>query len=346
MYKKSLSDKSQNVMKSAGQMLREKREELAVTPREVADAIKVREKYVTALEADDYSVFSSPVYLKGFLKNYAKFLGMNPDNVVAIYRRDSLEKRQQNMSVNETELAKKAFVLTPQMVISVLVVIFIVGVLGYFINQFYQLNRPPELTVTSPKDGATIQENMVTVKGDTVPDADLTVNGEAVKVNSEGKFETTVALEDGENTIVVKSRDSSNIGGEATVKIQVFYEKPGSPTTETPGETPAEQPTEEPEEKPPVASDGLKASVEISPENAWIELIIDGKKELARIVQAGEKVEVTGEETIEIVTGKMSSTKFTVNGVLQSFEGQSGVGRLECVLDKTEDAGFKCDLPE
>lgn len=322
-------------MKSAGQILKEHREERGISTKEAAEAIKVREKYVTALEANDYSPFASPVYLKGFLKNYAKFLGMNPDHVVAIYRRDAEGVKNQDMTVGERGLGKKAFVLSPGMVISVFVIIFVVGILGYLVNQFYQIQQPPELKVSAPKDGATVQEEMVTVKGETVPDADLTVNGEAVKVESNGKFETTLVLEEGENTIVIKAKDSSNIGGEAEEKVQIFYEKivAETPSTETPPK----------EESPPLVKGEIKATVEISPENAWIELTVDGKKEVARIVQVGEKVEVTGKESISIVTGKMSSTKFSINGILQSFAGQSGVGRLECVVDKDEENGFKCE---
>lgn len=72
---------------------------------------------------------------------------------------------------------------------------------------------PPELSVTSPADKLITNKSSVSVAG-TTNDATsspvtLTVNGENVTAYDDGTFSTTVALEDGENTITVTATDGA-----------------------------------------------------------------------------------------------------------------------------------------
>lgn len=71
---------------------------------------------------------------------------------------------------------------------------------------------PPTLTLTSPEDGLYTNESELVVSGvtnDATSDVSVTVNGEAVTVNADGSFSTTVALTEGENVITVIATDSA-----------------------------------------------------------------------------------------------------------------------------------------
>lgn len=63
---------------SVGNLLRAKREELGQTPEEVAEAIKLRARQILAMEADDFQSLGSTPHVKGFLRNYARHLGLDP----------------------------------------------------------------------------------------------------------------------------------------------------------------------------------------------------------------------------------------------------------------------------
>jgi len=78
---------------------------------------------------------------------------------------------------------------------------------------------PPELLVTSPKDGARTVEAVIDVVGGTEPGASLTVDGEPVVVDAAGGFRTRVRLEMGENTISVLAKD--RFGNAANMSIAV-----------------------------------------------------------------------------------------------------------------------------
>ncbi len=52
---------------------------------EVADALHIKPVFLQALEDEDYSVLPGPAYITGFLRNYAAYLGLHPDDVVQEY---------------------------------------------------------------------------------------------------------------------------------------------------------------------------------------------------------------------------------------------------------------------
>ena len=60
-----------------GQRLKKAREYRNLTLEKVADATHIRTVYLRALEADDFSAMPSPVQARGFLRNYAEYLGFD-----------------------------------------------------------------------------------------------------------------------------------------------------------------------------------------------------------------------------------------------------------------------------
>lgn len=45
----------------------------------------VSRRYLNALETEDFSVFPAPVYARGFLRTYSRYLGLNPDDVLRAF---------------------------------------------------------------------------------------------------------------------------------------------------------------------------------------------------------------------------------------------------------------------
>ena len=68
-----------------GFILREKREKLGLTLEEVEKATRIRAKFLSALEDDDYAAMPSTAQARGFLNLYAQFLSLNADQVMAAY---------------------------------------------------------------------------------------------------------------------------------------------------------------------------------------------------------------------------------------------------------------------
>jgi cytoskeletal protein RodZ len=70
-------------MAALGEQLSAARTKLGLTPAEVAARLRIRTSFVEALERERWAAVGAPVYVRGFLRNYARLLGLDPDEVVA-----------------------------------------------------------------------------------------------------------------------------------------------------------------------------------------------------------------------------------------------------------------------
>lgn len=73
-------------MGELGEILRQAREDKGLSLAQVEEATKIRSTYLQALEEDDFERLPAPVYVRGFLKNYAKFLGLDAEQILALYQ--------------------------------------------------------------------------------------------------------------------------------------------------------------------------------------------------------------------------------------------------------------------
>jgi len=70
---------------SIGEVLQRAREDMGATLEDVEKETKIRRKYIIALEKDNFDVLPGRVYVRGFLRNYARFLGMDGEALVNQY---------------------------------------------------------------------------------------------------------------------------------------------------------------------------------------------------------------------------------------------------------------------
>lgn len=72
-------------MESVGQYLRQQREAKAMSIEEVARATRVPMSSVERLESDQFDELPGEVFVRGFMKSYARAVGIDPDDVLARY---------------------------------------------------------------------------------------------------------------------------------------------------------------------------------------------------------------------------------------------------------------------
>jgi cytoskeletal protein RodZ len=66
-------------------MLRDARQARGVSLQEAERETKIRAKYLGALEDDNFTGLPGPVYVRGFLRNYAHYLGLDVKEVIELY---------------------------------------------------------------------------------------------------------------------------------------------------------------------------------------------------------------------------------------------------------------------
>ena len=71
-------------MSELGDQLRAARDQKELTVEQVAEATKIPLNYLYALEEDSFDVFTSDLHARGFLRNYASFLELDPEEAVSM----------------------------------------------------------------------------------------------------------------------------------------------------------------------------------------------------------------------------------------------------------------------
>jgi cytoskeletal protein RodZ len=72
-------------MGELGNTLSRARRARAITLEDVERDTHVSRRYLQALENEDFSIFPAPVYARGFLRTYSRYLGLNPDELLRIF---------------------------------------------------------------------------------------------------------------------------------------------------------------------------------------------------------------------------------------------------------------------
>lgn len=79
---------------SPGQLLKTAREQAEISLHEVADSLHLMPRQIDALERDDFAQFSGEVFCRGYIKSYAKLLGVNAEKVMSSYQQHCPQPEQ------------------------------------------------------------------------------------------------------------------------------------------------------------------------------------------------------------------------------------------------------------
>lgn len=69
-------------LQSLGAIMRDRRESAGIPLSEVEHATRIRQKYLAAIEADEWHLLPGEVVGRGFLRNYAYYLNLDPNQMI------------------------------------------------------------------------------------------------------------------------------------------------------------------------------------------------------------------------------------------------------------------------
>jgi len=188
-------------MISVGEILKKAREEQKIPLTTIEKQIKIREKFLKAVEANDWNIFTSTIYIKGVIKNYSNFLGLDAKKMLAFFRRDYEKKEEVRF---KRRLSSQSF--KPETKKTITIAFFII-ILLFFIYFSYQLKTylsPPEAIIVGPKSTIFTKEKKIQVIIKTEKEALVTIMGERIYQNKDGLFEYDLPLHQGVNDLVVE----------------------------------------------------------------------------------------------------------------------------------------------
>ncbi|MEI7744037.1 MAG: helix-turn-helix domain-containing protein [Chloroflexota bacterium] len=181
---------------------------------------KIRSRYLAALEQGDYAELPGAVYTKGFLRNYALYLGLDPEDVIRQWRRergDEAVPAEPVLSVPKALAAPRpGLTFSPVVIIAALLTIVIGLFAVYFGVQLVRFAKPPTLAVSDPAQAVLdlgSDATTYTFRGTSIPGATISVKDAAKEqpyretADSGGRWTVAVDLRRGKNQFDVSAID-------------------------------------------------------------------------------------------------------------------------------------------
>lgn len=195
-------------MKTAGELLQESRLKQKKTISEIALLIKIKPEYLRAIEKNAYHKLPSATFTKGFLRKYASQIGVNPDTVIAMFRRDFIEddKGQIIPKGLVDPVGKKRQSFPINVVIGIIATTTFLSFFGWQLYNYFSL---PKLEILQPVDGETYTAK-ITVKGKTSPDNTVEINNQKVVVGPGGEFSLDLIFTAGTHAVVIEAVNRQN----------------------------------------------------------------------------------------------------------------------------------------
>jgi cytoskeletal protein RodZ len=220
------------------QRLVEARERKGVDLLRAERETKIRARYLAALEAGDYADLPGAVYTKGFLRNYALYLGLDPEDVTRQWKRErgdlSIPAEPVLNVPRPIEAPRQGVSISPVLVVAGLLVVLIAAFGVYIGVQLLRYAKPPTIAVTDPAqavvsvaDGTT----SYTLRGTSIAGASITITDPGLeqpyRVNADdtGHWTADVQLRRGRNELDVNAVDPQT-GKTSDTTVKLFITVP------------------------------------------------------------------------------------------------------------------------
>ena len=240
------------VRSAVGEKLREAREIRGVDLFRVERDTKIRSKYLAALEDGDFAELPGDVYARGFLRNYATYLGLDADEMEEEWR----EEAGQAQPVTPTIVGpmpmtvRRRIVFQQTHVVAGIVAIIVLVVAAYFGFQLTRYLSYPSLAVASAGPSPIvvgIGATTYVLKGTATDGATILIswNGEnptIVLADDAGNWTYTAPLGSGSNQFDITAKNVDTSHASQTTRLVVIVPMP-TPTPVVPEvafETPAD----------------------------------------------------------------------------------------------------------
>jgi cytoskeletal protein RodZ len=126
-----------------GEKLRQAREERGFTLSEVAEQTRISSLYLESIENDDYKILPGGIFNKGFVKSFAKFVGVNEQEALADYTKmiSLSELDTDDLKVYRPEVLtddRSGASMAPTIIIAIIILALMTGGILFLLNYLRQ----------------------------------------------------------------------------------------------------------------------------------------------------------------------------------------------------------------
>jgi cytoskeletal protein RodZ len=210
-----------------GELLLAARERKGVDLYRAERDTKIRAKFLAALEHGDFRDLPGAVYTKGFLRNYAIYLGLDPEAVLARWKSEVGEARRQEPTIVVPRLeAPRGLTITRGIIVTVVLAIGVVAFAGYIGLQIARFQQPPALLVDQPAvSQVTAESTLISGRGDPGTSIAIVAAGQSaiapLTVPADGVWQLVVQLKKGRNDFTITATDPATQRGSTPVHLIV-----------------------------------------------------------------------------------------------------------------------------
>lgn len=214
-----------------GEVLKTARERKGVDLARAERETKIRARHLAALEAGDFDDLPASVYTKGFLRNYSTYLGLDAEEMLSRWRRESDQPRHSEpvkvmAPPQPITTPSRGLKLTSGLIIALVLAAVVTGFLGYVGLQLVRFTQNPEITLHGPpvRSLAADQERVVIV-GSAAANADITATGagdlqRTTTADASGSWTLNLPVGAGQNDFIIFATDSET--GRDSEPVQVI----------------------------------------------------------------------------------------------------------------------------
>ena len=305
-------------MSELGQWLREARQAKGLSLEMVEAETRIRSPFLTALEEDNYDELPAEVHTKGFLRNYALFLGLDPAEALEKYERREASRQDGAPSLFRPLEVTLFRVTGERLRIRLLLVLLIVALLtaGLWAWRTGRLAWPPPLALFQPAatprpshtPTSTFQLLATVTKR-----ATATPEFTATQIPSPTPHPTLTAA--------ALPRPTSTLTASPSPTLRI---EPSTPTVTS--EPATAQPPEEPTESPTPSitlepGTGVTLSITVT-EESWTEVTLDSLNDFRGLLSADEQRTWQAQREIILRLGNAGGVEVTVNGAFLGTLGE------------------------
>lgn len=188
-----------------GDRLKNERERQNISLSDASLATHISPKYLTAIEDGRFNDLPKAIVFRvAYLREYATLLKLNPRSITRQFERENGLEGVEQKHPHKT-MKSMFFSFTPFLIRNLLLGLIALLFAWYLIWQIRGIVNPPWLEVYAPLEGLVTSNIAVAVQGKTEPECRLVINGQEVRPDETGHFETGVDLAVGVNTITISA---------------------------------------------------------------------------------------------------------------------------------------------
>ena len=308
----AMADDSSYQRSRCGGALRQARETQGLSVQEVASKLRLGLKQIDAIEADQFEKLPEPTIVRGFIRNYAKLLKMNPEPLLDAYTVIVPSKMQYEMTVKPTSNMLVTSSDKPKSSNYIWAGLLALLALGAWL--FYQnYIAKPNLTKPSTSIESASKEALE------LPEV-------ALPAAERAPAETTTLMPSTELTLPDAAADSaapveSQAVPAGTATLAVTMPATATPNTAVVSALPITAapitavPTTAPATTLAPAPKGLVKLEFIATQETWVNVIdAEGKTVYDKIIFAGSRETIEAMQPLNVVVGNAGATSLNVNG--------------------------------